>query len=185
MPARKFRACPCAEHKNAFVPGETYRRHIQEITRGVRQRWNGTEELEEDAATASAAPASLQQNTAIDENDFETCLQFAHEILELVAQNLLSITGAEAVLKITHKNYQELLPDGFKIPPTWYMCKKFAMDGDEPIYFTRDFCPKCDYLYSAKSKRTYCPICPAKEYRYNEKGGAVYAILFLSLISYV
>ena len=177
MPRDKFRPCPCWEHKNAYVPKSTQMRHLQEIARGVRPRWQGPNSSENDLEIEERQLQVLDEDNEDEKNsddseahNFKTCINFAYEFIELVATNLISITGAEAILKITHHNYQKHLPQGIDIPPSWYMCKKFTLDGKEPKYFTRDFCPKCDYLYGAKSRRTYCPVCPGKESRYDKQG---------------
>jgi rubrerythrin len=196
MPAYKFKPCPCNEHKNELAPESTARRHLQEIARGIRQRWAGNNSPE---AQSSAEPEDVVQaahvidQAASDESEedevFATQRNFTNEITELVAQNLLCVTGAEAVLKIVHSNYQKHLQEGHDIPKSWYLCKKIAMDGKEPVYFTRDFCPQCDYLYGVKSQRTYCPVCPGKEKRFDVKGNLIvyqwYVIKFVGVCNVV
>ena len=187
----KQQPCPCWEHKNELAPRSTYRRHIQEIARGERARWTGddtqSDETQNDTQTdvtqEEAVNLNLPEKEVQSDAVNSTCLNFTHEITELVSQNLLTVTGAEAVLKIVHANYQEHLKEGYNIPTSWYKCKKLAMDGNEPVYFTRDFCSVCDYLYSVNSKRTYCPECSNKAPRYDIKG--THSMIILSaIISY-
>ena len=150
------RPCPCFEHENALTPFSTWQRHAEQIARGARARWTGEEEN-----LPPVQPVVEVEILSVEE-------QYALELTELVARGVINVTGAEAVCKITHRRYQDHLPDDITMPSSWYKAKNIAMDGRETRVFTRDFCPICDYLFPEEPRKVYCPTCK-KRTRYINK----------------
>jgi hypothetical protein len=153
------------------VERRKWHRHAEKIARGVLQRWQGeAEPAEPDRAenNKNEVPAAAEDEP----DDFDPSSRFAIQLTELVANNKITVTGAEAVLKVTHDSVDPFLQPGcdFELPTSWYKCRKLAVDGCEPEWFTRDFCPKCDYLFpdSSRCRRSRCPECDTE--RFDRRG---------------
>ena len=146
---------------------------------GTRERWNG--EAPEAACVEVVAQDSVVPNDGANDNGTSAARAFAFEIVDLVARNQLNIQGAEACLKATSKHYQHLLPDDCQIPSTWHRCKKSALDGHEPKYFTRDFCPVCDHLFDAEANDKVCPFMGCGSARFTRKGKAIRQAFYFDL----
>ena len=153
---RTPRPCMCHMHKGQHASYKLHLAHAKMIAQGKLSVWVppvpqpvalGDEGGEGDEGDEYAAP--------------EVESLFAAEVTELVARNQVTITGAEAMLQSTHRIYQPLLGDA-KIPKTWYLCKKLATEGKEPVFFTRDYCPKCDFLFPVDENIEVCGRCEVK-----------------------
>ena len=157
--------CMCNLHKGALVPYWQFKSHLAMILKGKLGLWAPVNpdpvEFDEkvDAAVEGADSDEGDKNEEGDQHEapqVETL--FASEVTELVARNQVTVTGAEAMLQSTHRIYQPLLTEA-KIPKTWYHCKKMSTEGKEPLFFTRDYCPKCDFLFPVDAKMELCGRC--------------------------
>ena len=158
---RKISLCPCVEcEHNPFVTKAMWRTHAAEIGRGTRARGVclPTNELfPSGPAQAPAEEEEMEQDT--------TAEHYSAELTELVADGKVGVTGAECILKATHKNYTRHLAKGVTVPPSWFIAKNLATKGKTAQWFTRDFCPKCDHLFQTDKKDVHCPRCD-KDTRY-------------------
>ena len=152
---RKTRLCPCIEcEPSPFVTKAVWRAHADEIGRGTRdRRWC--------IPTKSLFPEGPVQSPEEEEQQEQdpTAEHYSAELTELVADGKLGVTGAECILKATHANYAHHLQNGVTMPPSWYIAKNLATKGKTALWFTRDFCPKCDHLLEVDKKDVHCPRC--------------------------
>jgi hypothetical protein len=140
----------------------TWRRHTQEIATGKRKRWEANDD------ESAEEPAHAEEAQAEDDGKFDDARAFAFEVVELVSQGLVNVTGAEAVLKVVHDRFEKHMPAYVPpIPKSWHRCKGMALDGKEPKFIERHFCPKADHLFPLDPKVRRCPEClPHIERRY-------------------
>ena len=165
---RQYRPCPCELCRGVAVLKRQWQRHAERIARGELQRWRG--EAGDDPLLQNSPPPPAPPAPEAPPNP---CTRFAIQLTELVARNLVSVTGAEAMLKITHDAVQGMLPDEceFNVPSSWHRCKKLALDGVEPKWFARDFCPVCDFLYDdTRPLQTSCPVSGCTGKRFDARG---------------
>jgi hypothetical protein len=177
---RRFQHCPCDECRGNPVEYHTWVRHTKSLATGARKRWQAAVEGLPEAKASGAPQAAGEEDIAgSEERENSSAHAFAHEIVDLVARNQLTVQGAEACLQATSRHYQGLMPEGCVIPKTWYRCRKTAMDGCTPLYFTRDFCPKCDYLFEKKERE--CPEDGCGGQRYTAKGNSIRQAYYFDL----
>ena len=176
--------CPCNVHKGRFTSYHMYARHVAMIAQGSLARWDPLAAevpalLDADDQAASDPDNQADEGDEGDEGDDANVEKmYASEVQELVARNVVSVTGAEAMLQSTHRMYQPLLnPDKHIIPKTWYRCRKLASEGREPKFFTRDYCPKCDFLFPIDEKVEECERCE-ENFRYKDGKPARVAYFF-------
>lgn len=175
MPAKPAH-CFCTVCKGDVVQGKTAKKHAWQMEIGTRQAYIPAPAAAAPAAEPPAAEDPVPIEELAPENEdslFQKSKNFAFQVAELVAQGLINITGADAVLKLVSRTVQPWLPEEMQLPRSWYLCRKLALDGKEPKYITRDFCPECDYLYDDNSTQRVCPDCPKAVHRYDDKGQAV------------
>ena len=145
---RKPKRCPCSICRGKLVDRHLWNRHVQLLARGVLEDW---QPLDEEAAPLQLdlldVEQELGQAAAEEELEQSTMSSYAKEIVELVARKRVSATGAEAMLRSTHRYYAHKLPDEDDYPPSFYIAKKLALEGRTAAFFTRDFCPICDFLF--------------------------------------
>ena len=173
---KRARPCPCEEHKNAFTPHTTWKRHTGEIARGKRHRWvpvpEGQAEEKQEQAGADEDHKAAECIEPEEPKEDPTAKVYATELTELVARGVINVTGAEAVLKVQHSNYQEHLQGDVQIPKSWYRARKLATEGREIKWFARDFCPKCDKLFPVDKEEATCTRCNEIT-RYDSEGKSI------------
>jgi hypothetical protein len=161
---RKPKQCPCSEHKGEFVAYSTWHRHVQMLAQGSLDRWEATDEAHVEEGSSNDPTVEIKAQEQV-ENPIQPAVErgvhesYAYEIAELVARNRVNVTGAEAMLKCTHRHYDSALPNDLSLPSTWYECKRIALEGNEAQHFTRDFCPGCDFLFPTDVREKRCPNC--------------------------
>ena len=96
MAKKPMRPCPCDLHNNALVSKSVWHRHVTEMTVGTRARW----EPDSHETVVLAEPDDLHAVDTLEE-------KHSVEVVELVARGVINVTGAQAILKVTHKNYAE------------------------------------------------------------------------------
>ena len=159
---RKRSLCPCEEcEQSPFVTKGIWRSHAAEIGRGTRARRVRLPINELFSAGPVQGPVEEKKEVEQD----PTAEHYSAELTELVADGTIGVTGAECILKATHKNYASHLAAGVTLPPSWHTAKKLATKGKTALWFTRDFCPKCDHLFQLDKKDVHCPRCD-KDTRY-------------------
>jgi hypothetical protein len=159
--ARGMRLCPCINCVAApVVDLRTWKLHAGALARGEVARATAANPVEQ-PVELPVAPAVVDEQIESDSEIVEDCTDFhyAMEMAELVATGKVNVTGMEEVLKTTSARYQEHLPPGFAIPASWFKVRKIAVDGREPKFFTRDFCPSCDHLFEEDKDDVHCPDC--------------------------
>ena len=181
-------------HKGRLTSYLNYIRHAALIAQGRLGRWVPlADEAQELPDAGDQAPDDADDQDANNDADGDEDNEgdegdegdghniekmYAAEVQELVARDVVSVTGAEAMLQSTHRMYQPLLPsDKHTIPKTWYRCKQLASEGRLPEFFTRDYCPKCDFLFPKDDKVTECARCE-KNTRYKDGKPARVAYFF-------
>jgi hypothetical protein len=181
---RTPRVCPCVEcdinPKGNIRDNRTWKLHATEIATGARHRVAGIgvapDRHDIPSPDRQDIPAQAEEEIE-DEPNAEvprlTSIErlFSMEMAELVANNIVSVTGMEEVLKSAHRRYDEHLPEDVHMPPSWYLAKKGACKGKEPKWFTRDYCPKCDYGFEVNPADTKCPRCE-EDTRFDHDGKA-------------
>jgi hypothetical protein len=153
------RLCPCVECElEPVVDTRTWRKHTGEIARGVRDRTiAGVPKTKKPAVGVEVA---VGMEVAV-EHEGRTGARYAMEMSELVSTGAVNVTGMQKVLQSTSSHFQSYLPEPIVIPKTWYLARKIAVGGKEPLPFTRDFCPKCDHLFGVAKEDEKCPNCAA------------------------
>jgi hypothetical protein len=138
MPAR-CGPCPCDECAGACVSGRTLSRHASLLAAGVRARYDALDD------TTLDQPQLVEQAPAISPG-----VMMSLEVAEQVARNRVSVTGAEAMLKITHNRLQSHLPEDVVCPASWYKCYKTARSAFKaPSSAMWHFCAECDARFNA------------------------------------
>ena len=163
---RQDRPCPCVSHRGVHVPHSTRQRHAGQLARGVLARWSGDEPVAPEPVAVEQDPDDAKCQLMMERVGREVAI----EITELVALNLVKATGADAVVKIYHRKLGEIVPEDVDLPQSWYMCRKEALAGKEPVCFSRQFCHECDYLFMDNEPtdalyEPHCPGCEAKNAR--------------------
>ena len=95
------------------------------------------------------------------------------EVAEQVARNRVSVTGAEAMLKITHNRLQPHLPVDVVCPASWYMCRETASKAFKaPGSTMPHYCSECDAAFTKAmplanrrklgrwKRKQFCMDCP-------------------------
>jgi hypothetical protein len=161
--ARKSRPCPCEKCDGRVRDYRTWNKHANEIAQGSRLRALGP---------GFNTPALLDNKLVPDAPDaLPAAAQYSMEMVELVAEGTVTKTAMNTILQSTSKHYGEHLPDEVQIPTSWYKAEKIGTDGAKPHWFRRDFCPKCDHLFSVDEHDNVCPKCK-KQTRYDAAGKA-------------
>ena len=141
----------------------TWFRHQRLLQTGRLVRWEG------DDSDSGMSGEGDDPEEAPDSAVITPHKQFSIEVVELVSRGVLSVTGAEAMLKATTHTYDSHLPDDITIPPSWYMARKWGVGEHMPIHIKRHFCPECDYLFPERPACEFCERCK-KNTRYQVNG---------------
>ena len=108
--------------------------------------------------------------------------KFAVELTELVSQNAVNQTGANAVCKIIKGTYGPALQEqGFLPATSWYMLRKATVSDGEAKSFTRDFCSDCGELFPVDVKVVRCSSCERINTRFDKQGKALVQAVYFDL----
>lgn len=118
------------------------------MARGTRARWEPNEREPPKLAEVGSGRAVVT-----------TEQKHCTEVVELVSRGVVTVTGAQAMIKVTYANYNEYLPEDMDLPPSWFMAKKLGVAERDIKYFTRDFCVDCDYAFPVDKTVHKCPEC--------------------------
>ena len=141
-----LRSCPCAKHNGDMVGQSTY------------FRCNATKKrkLVEDCVDSDVDEKTVEPD--VDDHD-ETAVSFATQLMEQVVRGRITVKGVTDVLKIFKHHYGKFLPQGTRIPSSWYIVRKLGTKGGNPSCDIRDVCPDCDFVFPRSAKLNRDPTC--------------------------
>ena len=142
--------CPCISCEGKPTPRNTYHKHQQQISSGLRALYYRGDEDESSAGDESDVNAELVLTEADDIDEEEDLdlndLLFCIEIAEQVIRDRANESGMDVVLKIFRTRFANDLPAGKRVP-SWYLVQKMVLQDYNPQPFDRHFCPVCDSLF--------------------------------------
>ena len=176
--------CPCDECGGVAIDHRAFKKHAGEIATGSRNRAPpygfGLGDDDPDRAKSLWPPRRQVLAAAADVRCADQCdhdvdnvhkhtVAAALEVVELVAEGTVTVTGAEALLTVMARKFNRVLEehDEGTIPRSWYMAMKLGLDGKRPKKFFRDFCngtsagrpEHAEYLFPEDVDQTRCPTC--------------------------
>ena len=176
------RLCPCDACDGAAIDYRAFKKHAEQIAAGARTRAPpygfGLGDEDPGQAKSSWPPRRKALAATVDiDADQGSVRRDVHaktvaaavEVVELVAEGTVTVTGAEALLKLMSKKFNTILEEHGEgsIPRSWYMASKLGLDGKAPKFFNRDFCngisagrkKHAEYLFPEDVGHTTCPTC--------------------------
>ena len=92
--------------------------------------------------------------------------RMAAELVDQVAQGVVTVTGAQAILGVINRHLSPLLPEDMAsdLPTSWYKCKQIATAGTKLLTNVRFFSPCCEtmlpvYDVNTRGKKSQCVTC--------------------------